>query len=195
MIRPYTLSDKASLFNTCIATDFTVAHQLGKFQWPQLIPQVWAEPYLEHDPGLAFVLDDDGAVGGYVIATADTRAFNEWAIRKWWPQLQEQYAGVTASPGYADGWLLQRIATPPTTPEFAAEFPAHLHINLLPQWQSGGWGRRLLERLEVALRDQNVRGLHLGVSRTNESAEGFYRHIGFTDIVVDEHTAWLGKVL
>ena len=67
----------------------------------------------------------------------------------------------------------------------AEHYPAHLHINVLPEAQSGGWGRRLIETELDALRRAGVRGVHLGVSPTNERAKGFYAHLGFDDISRD----------
>ncbi len=52
-----------------------------------LMPEVFALPYVEYAPELAFVVDDgrDGRAVGYVIGVADTRAFVEWWKREWAP--------------------------------------------------------------------------------------------------------------
>lgn len=50
---------------------------------------------------------------------------------------------------------------------------------LLPEWQGGGNGRRLLETLFDALRARGVTGLHLGLDTSNTHAVGFYEHLGF----------------
>jgi ribosomal protein S18 acetylase RimI-like enzyme len=65
--------------------------------------------------------------------------------------------------------------------ELATSFPSHLHIDLLPRMQGRGIGRRLITMMTSALRDLGSPGLHLHVSRGNESAAGFYRHLGFTE--------------
>jgi ribosomal protein S18 acetylase RimI-like enzyme len=60
----------------------------------------------------------------------------------------------------------------------AADYPAHLHVDLLPRAQGSGNGRRLVEHLFSRLRATGVRGIHLGVDADNERAVGFYRHLG-----------------
>ncbi len=45
----------------------------------------------------------------------------------------------------------------------AAEYPAHLHIDLLPETQGQGLGRGLMETLFAELTRRGVRGLHLGI--------------------------------
>ena len=83
----------------------------------------------------------------------------------------------------ADGRLIDRIHHPPATPATVlGEFPAHLHINLLPSGQGRGAGGRLVATLFDALRERSVEGVHLGVGRRNERAIGFYEHLGFRPI-------------
>ncbi len=66
------------------------------------------------------------------------------------------------------------------------DYPSHLHVDLLPDAQGGGNGRRLLGTLFDALRADGVRGVHLGVAEDNVSAIGFYEHLGFTRLDVAE---------
>src|SRR6185312_3341971 len=90
-----------------------------------------------------------------------------------------------------DAMAIDRIMHPEGHEEWLqADYPAHLHINVLPEAQSGGWGRRLIEAELAALRKAGVRGVHLGVSPTNLRAQGFYRHVGFTDISRDGHVTF-----
>ena len=66
-----------------------------------------------------------------------------------------------------------------------AEYPAHLHIDLLPRLQGRGVGRRLVDTLLDALRRRGVPGVHLGVDAANTRAIGFYEHVGFAPIGPD----------
>ena len=66
------------------------------------------------------------------------------------------------------------------------EYPAHLHIDLLPQLQGLGCGRKLMEVFFNALRELEVPGLHLGVDSANEGAIKFYEKLGFS--VLKEET-------
>lgn len=60
------------------------------------------------------------------------------------------------------------------------EFPAHLHINLLPEYQRRGWGVQLIGALVERLREEECRGLYLGVGASNTGAVKFYEHDGFS---------------
>jgi ribosomal protein S18 acetylase RimI-like enzyme len=62
----------------------------------------------------------------------------------------------------------------------AADHPAHLHIDLLPETQGQGLGRRLIETLFAELTRRGVRGLHLGMDPNNAGAAAFYERLGMT---------------
>jgi ribosomal protein S18 acetylase RimI-like enzyme len=134
------------------------------------------------EPDFAFVLTRDDYPIGYVIAAPDTAAFERRLEAEWWPEVRRAVAGfVPRLP--LDANALTHIMTPEShDPALLAAYPAHLHINILPEAQAGGWGRRLIETELAALASAGVRGVQLGVSPTNERARGFYAHVGFTDI-------------
>jgi ribosomal protein S18 acetylase RimI-like enzyme len=78
------------------------------------------------------------------------------------------------------------------TPEgLLGDYPAHVHINLLPRLQGQGWGRRLVEAIVLHLRAGDVPGVHLGVGANNERAIGFYTRLGFTDALRTEHVRFM----
>lgn len=64
-------------------------------------------------------------------------------------------------------------------PSLVEEYPAHLHIDILPAFQSKGWGAKMVERLEEELRGRGVRGVHLVMGAGNEAGERFYGRMGF----------------
>jgi len=61
-----------------------------------------------------------------------------------------------------------------------ADYPAHLHIDLLPVIQGKGQGRVLLDALFDELVRKGVPGLHLGVGSGNQGAIAFYKKMGFS---------------
>ena len=80
-----------------------------------------------------------------------------------------------------DHVLHRHVHHPPgPPPDVVVEYPAHLHVNLLPPLQGRGVGRRLLETLFDALVD--VPGVHLGVAPRNARAAAFYLHNGFVPV-------------
>lgn len=80
-----------------------------------------------------------------------------------------------------DAALLRAIYSPlPELEELVERYPSHLHIDLLPRVQRGGWGTILIEQLISDLREAGSPGVHLIASATNLSACTFYRRMGFT---------------
>ena len=60
-----------------------------------------------------------------------------------------------------------------------ADFPSHLHIDLLARARGRGLGRTLVGGLTADLRARGSSGVHLEVGTANENAIAFYRHLGF----------------
>ncbi|GII97820.1 acetyltransferase (GNAT) family protein [Sediminihabitans luteus] len=169
------------LYEICLRTGADGDDATGTFADPRLLGEVYLGAYLALEPDLAFVLvDADDVPVGYVVGTADTASFEDRLEREWWPPLRERYGPDAFPDGSPDAGLVRQIHSPWRTAQpWLAEHPAHLHVDLLPQAQGGGAGRRLLETLFGALRERGVPGVHLGVSATNLRAIGFYEHLGF----------------
>ena len=195
MIRPYRSGDRDDLYRVCLQTGDSGDDATGRYRNPRVLGDVFVGPYLELQPDLAFVLDDGAGAGGYVLGALDSVAFAAECERTWWPPLRERYRDAPSDDGTLDEFALSWIRHPPPVPAAAGQFPSHLHIDLLPRWQSGGWGRRLIERLCEALTAQGSPGVHLVVGLTNARAIGFYRHIGFAEVERRSFDLVLGRVL
>ncbi|WPF82246.1 GNAT family N-acetyltransferase [Sanguibacter sp. 4.1] len=183
-------SDLPGMYDVCLRTGDSGADATGLYSDPFLLAHVYAGPYPVADPGLTFVLTGRGRVLGYVVGTADTVGFEEWQERSWWPTLREQLADHPAADpgdGSQDWERVQHIrrARPQHDPLYE-RFPAHLHIDLLPEAQGGGNGRRLMTRFLDALRTRGVPGVHLGVGSGNPGARAFYLATGFTEARVQD---------
>jgi ribosomal protein S18 acetylase RimI-like enzyme len=181
-IRPAIPCDRDALFRICLKTADGGKDATMLYSDPKLPGYVWAVPYSVLEPQFAFVLAEGAKVIGYVVAAPDTVAFERRLDTEWWPSVRRATEGL-APTRPLDADLLERINVPRRHADWlAADYPAHLHINLLAQARSSGWGRRMVDVELAALRRAGVRGVHLGISASNENANGFYRHIGFTDI-------------
>lgn len=192
-IRSYRPEDGDALYEICLLSGDSGRDASAIYRLPRLLGDVFVGPYLALQPELAFVLDDGTGAVGYVLGAVDTAQFALDCERLWWPEMRARYAAEPR--GGADEWLLRWIEAPPGPPSVVSAFPAHLHIDLLPAWQSGGWGRRMIDTLLDPFRKAGSPGVHLGVGRGNGKARGFYRHIGFEDLAEDENTCWMGKRL
>jgi ribosomal protein S18 acetylase RimI-like enzyme len=191
-IRPMVASDIPYLYEICLKTAAAGKDASGFYSDPYLVGQYYAAPYAFYAPSLCFVVElvptDSVAFGrpsGYVVCAADTTDFHRWMEAKWLPILRQRYSLPYPEEKIRSTLEAQLIATinqdlfEKPLPEIA-DYPAHLHIDLLPEAQGAGWGRRLIETLLAALRAQNVAGVHLGVDATNTGAIAFYRKMGFT---------------
>ena len=116
----------------------------------------------QRHPDLAFVVEtDDGRVVGYIVGTPDTAAFEDWFHDEWWPERGEPWPQPDVEASRQDGILIYAYSRRGGAEPYGAEYPAHLHIDLLPEAQGQSWGRRLIETLVAALRERGVSGLHL----------------------------------
>lgn len=183
-IRGFEPADAEAMYEICLRTGASGQDATGLYRDPDLLGAVFVGPYLAFEPDLAFVGVDDDGVAGYVIGARDTSSFEERSERDWWPALRERYPVGSFPDGTADARMAGLLHKPPRRGSDVTErYPAHLHIDLLPRVQGGGNGRRLMTTLLAALADAGAPGVHLGVAMANERAIGFYRHIGFTEVV------------
>jgi ribosomal protein S18 acetylase RimI-like enzyme len=84
----------------------------------------------------------------------------------------------------------ERLVIPEVT-----DYPAHLHIDLLPAYQRAGHGRALMDRLLTTLADRGVPAIHLTMLTTNTPARAFYDRLNFHHIPVPnvEVVTYLGR--
>ena len=187
--------DRQALFEICLRTADSGGDATALYSDPDYPGLIWSVPYLDFEPAHCFVVDDGGTAVGFVVGAADTVAYEKRLAEEWWPDLQAKY-GRRKNELPLDGKVLDYIRNPVAAESaFFDRYPAHLHINLLPPAQSGGWGRKLIEAEIESLRSAGVRGVHLGVSSTNYRAIGFYEHVGFTRLAEGDGGIWYGMIL
>lgn len=186
-LRSYRPRDRAAVYEICIATAHLGGDARGVYADPYLLPEIFAGPYLEFEPELAFIVADGDTPAGYVIATADTPAFVARFRTEWLPTVAARYPDTPGEPLTADAGMARLLHTPERmiVPEVAG-FPAHLHIDLLPGHQRAGHGRALMDRLTAELRGRGVPGLHLCMVTQNTAARAFYDKLGFQEIDVPD---------
>lgn len=182
-IRPFRPGDESALAEICLRTADAGGDATGIFEDDAIWGHIWALPYAERRPDLAFVVEDeDGTPVGYVVATDDTDAFEEWFRTQWWPRFANRWPKPEAEVTRQDGTLLYAYGRGEKPERYATDYPAHLHIDLLPQAQGRGAGRRLIETLFATLRERGVPGLHLVASAENTGAMAFYTRLGFSPL-------------
>jgi ribosomal protein S18 acetylase RimI-like enzyme len=203
VIRPYRPADRDAIARICLLTAAGGGDATGVYSDDTLMPEVYALPYVEYAPELAFVVAGPSTgsghrpstgsghrrerVLGYVLGVADTADFIEWYRREWAPGFRTRHPSpgppTGRNPGYTEAQLIADGGDPERMriPELD-EFPAHLHIDLLPELQGLGFGRRLIDVLRLALAERGVAAVHLGMDAANTGARAFYDRLGFHEL-------------
>nr|BFD86782.1 N-acetyltransferase [Streptomyces sp. Xyl84] len=187
LIRPYRPSDRDALFDICVRTAENGGDSRHVHPDLELLPNIFAAPYAELEPELAFVVDDGDRAVGYVLGTADTPTFVRRFRDEWLPRLADRYPAPAGEASTPTEMMLRLMHTPERmlVPEIA-DHPAHLHIDLLPSHQRAGYGRELMDTFLAALAKGGVERVHLGMLTTNTAARAFYDRLGFSVLPVGD---------
>ncbi len=196
-IRAYRPSDLPAVYDICVRTADSGGDARGIYASDRLMGDIFAAPYVTFEPELAHLLDDgSGTAVGYVLGTADTARFVRRYRDEWIPATADRCPQPADPPVSPDDAMLALHHHPERmlAPELAA-YPAHLHIDVLPQFQGGGWGRALMQQFLAGLHAAGVPAVHLGMSATNVAARAFYDRLGFVEIPVTDAVAvtYLGR--
>lgn len=194
-LRPFRVGDEDDLAAVCLRTGDSGADATGLYRSPRLLGEVFALPYAAWSPETCLVLDAGDRVGGYVVCAPDTTAYEQWFRHAWWPPREARHRGDRADEG-RDATIVafaRRIGEGPVP--FVDRYPAHLHIDLLPEAQGHGWGRRLIDTLATLLRDRGVPGLQLTAGTRNTGAIAFYRRLGFAELRRTDDGVTFGMLL
>lgn len=198
-IRPVAPEDITAISRICLLTAAAGRSAETLHKHDELPGLVWALPYVLLPPMIArtwgFVLVDTSApdddrttrtVKGYILGTSDSRAHEATTEAEWWPPLRIRFPLERGGDERteADDRCISIIhrAPEPAHEACLAVSPAHMHINLLPEVQRRGWGRKLVGKAVDHLRGQGIGSVWLGLDERNTSARKFYERVGFKGI-------------
>jgi ribosomal protein S18 acetylase RimI-like enzyme len=185
VIRPYQPTDRDALYDICLRTADAGQDATALYQDPDLPGDIFAGPYAYLEPDFAFVLDDGGRATGYVLGTPDTARFAEAMRTRWLPLVGERNPEPSGTPVGIEQEMASLLHHPErmVQPDLA-DYPAHLHIDLLPAYQRSGWGRALIHTLLDALRAAGAPRVYLAMLAANTRARAFYDRMGFHELPV-----------
>jgi ribosomal protein S18 acetylase RimI-like enzyme len=138
------------------------------------------------------VLDDgNGRVVGYCIGAADTTTF----AQRWRdvftpvvdpalvprPKVQSDDPLMEGSDikHFREAVYNAHCSMLQPWPETLKTYPAHLHIDILPEFQRQGHGMALITAFLEAVKSRGANGVHLDMVRHNTNAWKFYERVGF----------------
>jgi ribosomal protein S18 acetylase RimI-like enzyme len=192
IIRNYRPADLDAVYDICVRTGHRGQDARGRQSDDRMLGDVWAAPYVTLEPEHAYVLDDgSGRAIGYVIGTADTARFVRRYRAEWLPATEGRFG---EDPRDRDLLDLHLDPERMLVPELAG-YPAHLHIDLLPETQGRGFGRALMTTFLSGLWAAGVARVHLGMAPENAAARAFYDRLGFAEITVTSvpNVTYLGR--
>lgn len=168
------------------------------FRDRRLFAMLFCRYYVRYERATSFVVvprDDRGRVVGYILGCSDTERYEEGFRHRMIPRIALRALFVTS-------WRYPRSllemfrwgrGAPWREANPAGEaYPAHLHIDILPEYQRQGIGGLLLERLESRFRELGISGVHLVTSSEHRSALPFYEKHGYRRVREQEHRMWSG---
>lgn len=182
VIRRYVPTDFEAIDDICLRTGEVGGDATGLYVSDELMPDVFSRPYVGFEPELVFVVDDGQRAAGYILGSANTARFVERYRTEWLPTFSRKYSH-TEPPKTSDEIIRHLGFTPERMliPELDG-YPAHLHIDLLPELRGRGYGRALMTEFVAALRARGVPGLHLSMNPANHGARAFYDRLGFREL-------------
>lgn len=207
-IRNVTVTDIPQLFKICLKTGDNGKNATSIFNDPYILGHYYAAPYALFAAETSYVAIDDstGLPAGYILGCTDTFRFNEQ--RRIYLKSLEKYVcenkdNKSESEANIKATIASDIKKTTEKKEYNSEeeeywineYPAHLHIDLLPVLQGCGMGHKMMQTFLNNLRNLGVKGVHLGVGGENKPACAFYEREGFSILKQVDWGFWLGMKL
>ena len=171
-IIPYEEKYKEDVRNVCLNSDGPCdLDEKGKFY----ILNTFCDYFIEQEGENCFVAvnENDRAVG-YVICARDYDGYYKRFCEEYLPRFD--VSATDDIEGARHSADMQG--------EFKNEYPAHLHIDVLPEYQRAGLGHRMVDALLALLREKGIKGVMLTTGVDNEKGRGFYNKYGFTELKI-----------
>jgi uncharacterized protein (DUF952 family)/GNAT superfamily N-acetyltransferase len=180
-IRPYRPGDRARVRRICFETGYMGEPVDWLWNDAESFADLFSGYYTDREPESALVIDRGGDAVGYLLGCVDsrrTRGVEEAVIRRLIRRGGLLRPGVALFLWRALFDVLRDRGARRDFPD-AARWPAHLHIDLLPEARGQGLGRQLVETWCARLCERGIPGLHLGTFAENRPAIAFFEACGF----------------
>jgi GNAT superfamily N-acetyltransferase len=195
IIRKYLPGDEKAIEEITYRTGFMGEDLTGKdyFNDQRLFYLIFIYYYPRYEPEHCYVAieKDSNGVIGFICGTTDSRQQEIHFLCKMPSKIIFRIFTHTIwrDPGTIVTLIkLARIGQSLNSKEssdFKSKYPAHLHINILEEYQRRGLGMRLIQCFTEYLSKLRIKGVHLKTTSYNLKAIPFYLKAGFQ--IVDEN--------
>ena len=192
-IRSYKSADTSAVYEICLKTGNSGQDATHLFSDPLVLGHIYVGPYMEFEPQSVFILEDDQGPCGYIMGVLDSQTYYQWMHSEWLPKIRVNYKKPTGNPNTWDETeKITDLLFHPVAQRLLADYPAHLHIDLLSRAQGKGQGKLLMDRFIGYLKYNKIPGLHLELSSNNDRAFNFYRKYGIEELDRDNESIIMG---
>lgn len=130
--------------------------------------------YIRECLDTCFVLaDEKDCAVGYVLCEPDYKRFRKVFRKKDVPEIRRIYKKL--------GNVARFLPLPYTL--WGRKYPAHLHIDILDEYQNKGYGSILIKSLLNELEGRKIKGIMLTANSDNYGAIRFYKRLGFHTVI------------
>lgn len=165
-IRPYKETDKNNFRKICIAT--SVGSDAPEKE-QRFILELYCDYYIEQEPENCFALaDDNDEAVGYILCSENMKRY----IKEMKPYRESIRKLGFFRYLYSWGEIIGHLPA-------SKKCKAHMHIDILSDYQHKGYGTQLINALRENLSSKGINSVMLVVSANNKNAVRFYKKNGF----------------
>ena len=194
-IRQAQQADLPYIYDICLRTGLSGKDASSAVSDKYMIGQYFAAPYIYYEIDLCLVVTKDSIPMGYIVGTSNSSAFYSWMNSNWLPQIRRMYPEGMKPVSNFESFIIKTIHKDCFLADFLKEYPAHLHIDILPQLQGQGTGKKLMAEFIDILKIKNSAGLHLSVGEKNVRAIKFYEKSGFSHLLTKSAAVFMAAKL
>jgi len=161
---------------------------------PKILGHRYVGPYVHLEPTLAYVLEDERGVCGYVLGAFDSIAFFQKFQNQWIPKILAQHPNKPQKSNNPVDDLIREFHEfkPEYQSDLILNFPSHFHIDLLKRAQRRGLGTKMVTLMLNELKQRGSIGVHLEMSDKNDKAFAFYKKMGFIELKREPGVIFMG---
>ena len=170
-IRNYQTKDKGNLRKICLETS---SYPIDTEEQKKFLFLLYNDYYTEVEPENCFVAaDENDEAVGYIICAENFKEYSKIFTKFYLPEIKK----ISIS------HYLTAVAEMTGHRVFSKKYPAHLHIDILPQCQGQGVGTQLIIALKKHLKSKGINSVMLSCGLNNTGAIKFYGKNNFKVIM------------